>query len=177
LLFALALTACDPAPDDPDGGSCALTVEIGTGDVASFAPVADGDPAELLLGFQGFRMLRFALLVDGAGANEAEVSAFASLPGSGVELSQRTRETDLTATGGGFVIEEWLLFFNDEPPSRVVGHEAEVEVIVRAGGCVGGARATVVVRDEDDCVDHGIVLDAGAADTDLADASACGEAP
>ena len=53
------------------------------------------------------------------------------------------------------------MFFNDEPAANVVNHEAELEAVVRAGGCVGGTRVRVEVRDDDDCVDTGIVLDAG----------------
>lgn len=171
----LALAGCGPAPPDMDGGSCPLDVAIGAPDAAVFTPVEDGDPAELVLGFQGFRMLRFALRVEGATADEAEVSAFVTIADTGVELGQRTRERRTTPTDGGFVIDEWLLFFNDEPPSSVVGHEAVVEVIVRAGGCVGGARVRVQIRDDDDCVDHTIVLDAGARDAGIGDAAACGD--
>lgn len=174
-LAVVALSACDPADPEPDGGSCSLDVSIGEPDAPSFTPVMDGDPVELVLGFQGFRMLRLSLRVTGAAAEEAEVNAFVTVSETDVEIGQRTRETALTPIEGGFVLSQWLLFFNDAPPSSVVGYPAEIEVVVRAGGCVGGARASVVIRDDDDCVDHSIVLDAGALDAGLADAAACGD--
>ncbi len=172
LVPVLLLSACDPAPPRDDAGACALEVTLA--DDAG-APVAEGDPTELLLGFQGFRMLRFTLLVAGARADDAEVSAWVSVPETGVELGQRTRERAVP-TDDGFRVEEWLVFFNDEPPSRVVGHAAVVEALVRAGGCAGATRVGMLVRDDDACVDPSVVLDAGALDAGLADAATC-EAP
>jgi hypothetical protein len=159
-LALLVSFGCDgPAPPD-DAASCGLDVTLGVDRGAGFEPLSDGDSVELLLGFQGFRMLRFAVRAAGAPATEAEVGAFLSIRDSGVELSQRTRERALVPETDGFVLGEYLLFVNDHPPALVVGHEAELELTVTAGGCVGGRRTTVIVRDDDPCVDHGIVLDA-----------------
>jgi hypothetical protein len=174
LCFALG---CDPNPTDPDGGSCALDVALGRGsDGASFVAFDDGDTVELILGFQGFRMLQLALLADGATANEAEVSAFVTIADTGVELGQRTRETALVAHDGGFVLPSWLLFFNDEAPSRIVGHDAEIECIVRAGGCSGATRVRLRVLDDESCIDPTIVIDASGVDAGAPDAAIC-EAP
>lgn len=178
LALSMLAVGCGPS-GGPDAGSCAATVRVGTQDAGSFTPLVDGDPAELILGFQGFWMLRFALDVEleRGTATEAEVSAFVTVPETGVELGQRTRETALVPTAAGFRIEEWLVFFNDEPPSQVVGHPADVEVIVRAAGCVGGTTARVAIRDDDDCVDTTIVVDAGVSDAGLLDAEVCGTGP
>ena len=158
--LGLVNLGCDgPGPSD-DAGSCSLGVAVGQERGAGFEPLSDGDPVELLLGFQGFRMLRLAVRATGAEATEAEVGVFMSIAESGVELSQRTRERALVPETDGFVLDEYLLFVNDYPPALVVGYEAELELTVSAGGCVGGQRVTVIVRDDDPCVDHGIVLDA-----------------
>jgi hypothetical protein len=173
LVFASLALGCDPNPSDPDGGSCSLEVALGRGsDAASFVPFTDGDPIELILGFQGFRMLELALSADGVSAREAEVSAFITIADTGVELSQRTRETALVATDGGFLLPTWLLFFNDEAPSNIVGHEAEIECIVRAEDCMGGARVRLLVEDDESCIDPTILLDAGT-DGGAPDAAVC----
>lgn len=171
-LLVLVLAGCDPAPPEGDGGSCPLEVVIERSSAGAFVPVEDGEDAELLLGFQGFRMLRFAIAARGASAEDAEVSAYVTVADTGVELGQRTRERAV-AIDGGFRVVEWLVFFNDEPPSRVVGYDAEVEAIVRAAGCTGAARVRVRVRDDEACVDPDILLDAGALDAGLADAATC----
>ncbi len=168
----LFLAGCDPSPPAGDGGSCPLEVVIESPMDGSFVPVEDGDDAELLLGFQGFRMLRFAIAAEGASAEEAEVSAYVTVADTGVELGQRTRERAVS-TERGLRVVEWLVFFNDEPPSRVVGYDAEIEAIVRAAGCAGAARVRVRVRDDEACVDPDILLDAGALDAGLADAATC----
>lgn len=166
------LLACDPAPPVSDGGSCELDVTIGTDEESGFSALEDGDPVELLLGFQGFRMLRLALEVGGTPAEVAEISAYVSVADTGLELGQLTRERAVP-NERGFSVGEWLVFFNDEPPATVVGHDAEIEVIVRAAGCTGTARVRVRVRDDDACVDSDILVDAGARDAGLADASTC----
>lgn len=174
LVLLVVLAGCDPGDDPQDGGSCTLEVALGAIEAGTFTPVRDGDPAELILGFQGFRMLSFAMDVRGAGeARELEVSAFVSIAETGVELSQRTRESQLTRTGEGVRLAQWLVFFHDEPPSRVVDREAQIELIVRAAGCTGGTRVRVMVRDEDPCVDPSIVLDAGGLDAGTIDAGTC----
>lgn len=170
LLGALLLGGC-PGPAEPDAGSCVLDVEAGAMEGGAFVPLTDGDPLELLLGFQGFRMMRFAVRTRGRAAAELEVGVVLALE-SGVDLDQRTRERDLTVDADTVLLEEYLLFINDIPPTQIVGYEGELELTVRGGGCLGGTRVRVEVRDDDPCVDHGIVLDAatrpGAPDGGLA---------
>ena len=159
VLSALLLVGC-PTEGGPDASACDLDVSVGAMETGSFVELGEGDPVELLLGFQGFRMLRFGVRARGASADEADISAFLSVPESGVELDQRSRERMPTSEPDGFLVNEYLLFINDHPPALLVGYEAELEFGVRAGGCFGGTRMMVVVRDDDPCVDHGIVLDA-----------------
>lgn len=158
-LLALTLVGCPTSPD-PDAGACTFDVEVGSMDADTFVPLADGDPVELLLGFQGFRMLRFAVRTHGRAADELEVGSFLAVPDSGVELDQRTRERELDPTSDGVLLREHLVFVNDIPPAQIVGYEADVDFTVRGAGCLGGRSVRVEVRDDNPCVDHGIVLDA-----------------
>ncbi|MCC6876168.1 MAG: hypothetical protein IT378_17805 [Sandaracinaceae bacterium] len=174
VLFAtLLLMGCDPGRPQDDAGSCTLGVDVGALDGAGFTTVPDGGAVELVLGFQGFRMLVLALDVRGAASSEADVSAFLSIADTGVELSQRTRETGVEPAGEGFVVRDWLVFFNNEPPSRIVDHDARLEVIVRAAGCTGSVARTLHIRDDVDCIEHGIVLDAAIPDGGALDGAAC----
>jgi len=105
---------------------------------------------------------------------------FVDVGATGAEVSQQNRYVPLVpAPEGGLVVERYLVFFNDVPASEVIGYEADVEMIVRAGGCTGAARRTIVLRDDDDCV----LFDAGLPDASVPDggvppdAMACGEGP
>lgn len=159
LALPLLLTACD-SEHVPDGGSCPVGVHVGTVDTGTFVGLGDGDPVELLLGFQGFRMLRLGVRATGAAPRDVEIGAYLSVADTGVEVSQHTRERELTPQDGGFLLEEYLLFFNDQPPALLVGYAANLELTVRAAGCVGGTSVAVQIRDDDPCIDHGIVIDA-----------------
>lgn len=182
--FALtALLACGPESPPADAGedtSCALEVTLGTGGEGAFEPLNDGDSSELVLGFQGIRMLFFSVMISGAEAANADMSAFLTIEETGVELSRRTRESNVVATGDGeFMLPEYLVFFNDEPASEVVGYEAELELVARVGDCVGGTRRTIMLRDDDECVDpDASVPDAGVVDGGVPDgAVTCGVTP
>ena len=173
------LAACPGGGEVPSDASCSMGLALGTGDAASFSPLSDGDAAEVVLGFQGFRMLVLALRLDGARSARAEVSGYLTVPESGVEIAQLPRMVALRdGTDGSAYAEELLVFFNETPASEVVGREAELELIARADGCVGTTRVTLALRDDDDCVEYGIELDAGTADAGPLDAgAACGATP
>jgi hypothetical protein len=169
--------ACGDDDAPADGGSCALDVTLGQSRGGVFEPLAEGDPVELVLGFQGFRMLDLALVSEGTHGDELELSTVVIVESSGVELAQRTRERGFRRTESGVVLDEYLVFFNDEPSSALVGREAEVELVVRSGACVGGTSVRVMVRDDDPCVDTTIVVDAGEVDAGLGDAAVCEAVP
>lgn len=179
----LALLGCGPSGPDGDAGedaSCTLDVTLGTGGEAGFVPLSDGDSTELVLGFQGIRMLFFSVMIDGAEAANADMSAFLTIEATGVELSRRTRESNVVATGdNAFMLPDYLVFFNDEPASEVVGQEAVLELVARVGDCVGGTRHTIMLRDDDECVDpDASVPDAGIVDGGVPDgAVTCGVTP
>jgi len=158
LLGSLLLVGC-PGEQPTDAGACDVEVDVGSTRGGTFVELSDGDPVELLLGFQGFRMLRFAVRARGVSVDEIEVGSFLAVE-SGVELDQRTRERVASEGDGEILLEEYLLFVNDVPPAQIVGYRADLDLTVRSAGCVGGETVVIEVRDDDPCVDHGIVLDA-----------------
>ncbi len=180
VLFCLTLavplvgaSACDPneATDAGMDASCDITIAIGTGDRDSFTPVTDGQNTELILGFQGFRMIALALQVGGPAADTADLTTFISVTDTDIELSQNNRRMPIVdGTGGDRIVEDHLIFFNDAPASELVGREVRVELIARSGGCIGTATTGLTLVDEDDCVDPDIVIpDAGTLDGGVAD--------
>lgn len=171
--WALLAAGCPSPPATRDAGSCSLTVTLGESREGFFTPLPDGASVELILGFQGFRMLDLAVQSEGEHGDELELSAVATVESSGVELSQRTRERTFRPVESGVLLEQYLLFFNDEPASALVDREVTVELVVRSGACVGGTRAVWRVVDDDPCVDTAIVLDAGAVDAGQLDAAVC----
>lgn len=180
-LGGASLAACGPPGADPDAGpdaSCSLAVEVGPeGD--PFAPFHDGDRAEVVLGFQGFQMLLLDVRVAGSpDIDRVEISGFVGISETGVEATRIDRAVPVEREGDALRARGWLLFFNEAPVSAIAGHEGELELIVRAGGCVGGARVRLALVDEDACIDYGtLVPDAEVLDAGVTDgAVACGDA-
>ncbi len=119
LAASLALVACDPsngAPDAQADSSCSIEVALGLGARDAFIPIDDGDATEVILGFQGFRMLRLSTRVIGSNDIEAELSSSLSIEATGVQVSQRDLLPLVQAGGAGYV-EDWLFFFNDAVPA------------------------------------------------------------
>jgi hypothetical protein len=175
----LFLAACGPNGPSDGGmdGTCPLTVEIGPSTGGAFVPYVDGEEAPVVLGFQGFQMLRLDVRVVGAGEpSSVELSAFVEIPDTGVMATRLERDARTRALSGGVVVEGFLLFFNDAPLSLIGGHDATVEVIARSPGCVGGVRRTLRMSDMPPCIDPDATIpDAGFADGGLPDGSVvCG---
>lgn len=172
-LALLILAGCDSSGAAGDGGTdaaCSIDVALGTGDRDTFAPLADGDPVEVVLGFQGFRMLVLAMEVRGVDTGSADISAHLEIGASGLETDQVDRQMTLVSTGAETgVVEEYLIFFNDAPASEIVGHRAVIQHIVRAGGCTGTSEVEVELRDDDACVDYDVEIDASVPDGGLVD--------
>lgn len=180
--FLLAASLVAGCPDDggkpPADASCDLGVSVGTGDAEGYVPLADGDEAEVILGFQGFRMLRVTLRVEGSDDSRADVSGYVTIEETGVEVAQLPRTTTLVeGPDGARYAEGFLVFFNDTPVSEIVGRDGELELIARSDGCVGGTRVTLAMVDDDMCVDwEAEIPDAGIVDGGIPDgAVACEE--
>ena len=175
----VVLVGCGPAGGG-DGGmdtACPLVVELGPAGGTPFVAYRDGDEAEVVLGFQGFQMLRLDVRVSGAGAPPSiDLSAYVLVDETGVEASRIEREANVVRDGEAVRVLGFLIFFNDAPLSQIGGHDATVEIIARASGCVGGARVRVHLSDRAPCIDpDASVPEAGLADGGLPDgAIVCG---
>lgn len=180
-LVLVALMGCKPTapPATLDAGPCTLQVTLGTGDRTSFAALGDDERVQVVHGFQGFLMLRLSLAVEGASAPTVDIAWHIDVAETGVLVDQRDSHAPLVAMSGGTgVVEDWLVFFNDALASDLIGRAAEVEVIVHAGACTGGARARIALRDDNPCIDpDASVPDAGTLDGGLIDAAVCGSSP
>lgn len=174
-VLALVTAGCSGDDGGSPDATCTLDVELGAGGPASFEPVADGDDAEVVLGFQGFRMLIFTMRLEGTDDELAEVSGLVSVDDGAIEVAQLPRVVRLReGPDHARYAEELLIFFNETPIADIVDRPAEIELVARSGGCVGGTRVMVVLRDDDDCVEYGVSVDAGRLDGGVPDgAVAC----
>lgn len=178
-LIAVVLAGCEPSAVSDAGldSACSLAVQIGPARGSPFAPYRDGDEAQVILGFQGFQMLRLDVRVAGAGVLAGvELSAYVLVADTGVEASRLERNAPVIPDGDAVIADHFLVFFNDAPLSEVGGHDASVEVIARANGCIGGARVRVHLSADPPCVDpDASVPEAGVLDGGLPDGAViCG---
>lgn len=155
LPIALALQGCPGPVDVPDAAVdayCPLTVEIGPS-ARLFAPFEDGDPAQIVLGFQGFQMLVLDVRISGTTTSRADLTASIELVDSTITASHVDRGIPTSVSGDGVLVSGFFVFFNDAPLSELQGREADLTVIARAGGCIGGSRVRLRLSDEAPCID------------------------
>jgi|GEM_PF-2167770 len=181
LVVLVALAGCPPSTPAPtlDAGPCALQVSLGTGSRSAFTGLDDDDAVQVVHGFQGFLMLRLSLAVEGTAASTVEVAWHIEVPDTLTTVDQRDSFAPLSlTTGNAGVVEDWLVFFNDALASNLIGHAANVQVIVHAGACTGGAQVRIALRDDNPCIDpDASVPDAGTLDGGVIDAAVCGSPP
>lgn len=163
IVACLGLAGCPGGAAGPDAGPCDLTVEWGHGGAEAFSRFEDGDPAELVLGFQGFRYVRSTMRIPG-GAERSTFWFDIAVDGQEpYQSSAGTRDLDHPGDGSAYA-EEVLVFFNDIPMPELLGRSARVTAHGRADGCDGVHLVEVTVVDEDDCIeaaDGGLICDAG----------------
>lgn len=154
LLPLLAMLGCsEPAPEDSEAHSCSFELDWGSDGSSGFVPFQDGDHAEIVMGFQGFRYVQSAMRLSSV---SAEVATFSirievdghepySLSDAPAKLSPRS--------DGALYAERVLVFFNDLPLPQIVGRGALVSTRAVAAGCVGLDAAQVMLVDEQDCLE------------------------
>lgn len=169
-------TPADAAAD----ASCTMGITVGTGSMESFRPLHAGDPIEVILGFQGFRMLDLTLRIEEPPERSVYISAFVDVVDTDVEVRQLpTPIRAEVGPDGAAYVEGFLVFFNDAPIADLVNHDADLELVVRERDCTGGQVVRVQLRDDVACVDYDAsVPDAGYLDGGVPDgAVACGVSP
>lgn len=170
LLLGLAL-AClagcsteDPkSSTQPDAGpSCTYTLSWGHRSAGgAFEAFADGDDAEITLGFQGFRYIQSTLRLEDVKATSATHSARIVVEGQDPYTLSDT-PVKVHEEAGALYSEDVLVFFNDLPIADIVGKSAEITLTAKAGGCLGSTKRTVVLRDDQSCIqqeDGGMVCE------------------
>ncbi|MBK7859779.1 MAG: hypothetical protein IPJ65_14390 [Archangiaceae bacterium] len=147
---AFAVCGCAP-PSGSDGGTCAapLAAEWGRSPGCVFAPFADGEEAELTLGFQGFRFIDSAVRLTGATGTTAKLSF--ELAVEGQPPATQTAGTLMLSRGpdGAAYAQQVLVFFNEVPLVELLGRRAEITLGVTATGCAASHRVAVTLVDRD----------------------------
>lgn len=150
--FMLALLAgCGSTapPEVPDASACTVSVALGTGSSASFTPLADGEVVHPVLGSQGLVMMWISLEVVGYVPPNVEITWRTAVPDTGVDVEQYDRYAPLVLTGANTgVVESWILFFEGALAPSLFDHDADIDVVVHAGDCVGTAHVRVALRAE-----------------------------
>ena len=155
LLTALGIAGCPTPEATPDAALdafCSLTVEVGPSAVP-FAPFEAGAPAQIVLGFQGFQMLVLDIRIAGSATTRADLTASIELVDSAITASHADRGIPTSAHGDGVLVSGFFVFFNDAPLAEIQGRDADLTIIARAGGCVGGTRVRLRLSEEAPCID------------------------
>lgn len=155
LIILCALSGCPGGGGGgPDAAPCPLEVAWGPRRTGEFRAFAEGDHAEITLGFQGFRYVMSSVRFGANGAGDADVWFQVGVAGR-EPYALRQRMTLPPAEPDGWRYrDDVLVFFNDIPIPELVGQDAEVLIRADAGGCQGNAGATVRLADDDGCIEQ-----------------------
>ncbi len=166
LILAVLLAGC---PDDDPGGAdagdaaepCTMEARLGTGGKgADFVPLAEGDDAEVILGYQGFRFIQTILEVSGVGSTRVNASFTISVEGQAA-YPQWAR-ADVEAVGDGAAFSDPVsIYFNDIPYAQIVGKRCDLAVEVFHPGCSDTFSVGVLLLDEDPCIQGADDVDTG----------------
>jgi hypothetical protein len=143
LTLAAGCTSSKPSDSPTDAAPCHFTLEWGARTGSTFVPFRDGDPAGVILGFQGFRYLQTSVRLRGAGTGDVDVRFQVTLEGHAAKTEEAGRFTIAAGDDGALYADGALLFFNDVPMPELLGHSAEVIVVATQGACTGTTHATV----------------------------------
>ena len=157
-LCALAAMACEPgggATSTPATPKIPFDCVLGFTDTAgSFRAAADGDKAELHLGFQGF--LFFGVRLSAAGDAPSSVTATYSVQiGSSAPSGSSQPGVGLRPSGGTATSDEVQVFLNSSNIGEYTNQRAVVAVRLEDATRVCTARATLLLVDEDPCIHTG----------------------
>jgi hypothetical protein len=152
LVIALAaVTGCSGGDAGPDA-ACSFDLEWGP-EAETFVPFANGDTAEITLGFQGFRYVRSVARLEGSTADMVRTQFQIDVEGHDA-YSQPGAEVPTRPGNGAQYQDELLVFFNDIPLPELVGREARIVAQSSAAGCSADYDVTVTLVDEDDTVEQ-----------------------
>lgn len=160
------LAGCAPAPPETTPtttATCHFDLTLGRVSESGFIPFADGDEAGVVLGFQGFRFIDAAAVLDGPSATDAAFRVRATADGH--EPVTSDAHASLTPMENGESMAEHVqIFFNDIPMAELLGRTCKLEVRATVAGCTGEDDVSVVLGDGG-CMPS----DAGAPDSGIPD--------
>jgi hypothetical protein len=157
LVAALASTGCPGGEGEPDGGAIAdcgvaVALEVLTPDHEFVSAGPDDVPAELILGFQGFRYV----YVRGRVASPPPTAAaivITQLDGD-APRSQSPGRVELTPDGSGAQLTQPLpVYFNDDPVPDLVDRGCALTLVITepSGTCEASAAGHAVLAYDPDC--------------------------
>ena len=141
--FTLACPVSPGAPDAQPACDASPRVAWGRRVNGAFVAFADGDSAEVIRGFQGFRFIDGVAQVSGASAAQGIFTFQVTVDGHDPS-TQSVGRLDLVAGPNGTLEANALqLFFNDIPMPELIGRSADVVLVANVAGCSAQAHAKV----------------------------------
>ena len=141
-------TTCGPQPVQPDGGNCELAVRWGNELDCDFKPFADGDKAEMTLGFQGFRYVESGVRVTGVPDGQARLTFDLDIEGQALLVQPAGTVPLRPGADGALYAHGVLVFLNDIPLAELVGRRAQVTLVATVGDCRAQDQVQVTLVDE-----------------------------
>ena len=155
----LVLAGCsDPATPPADAGAaeeeepCTMVATLGHESAgADFVPYADGDDAEIVLGYQGFRFIQVVLRTEGIEA--ARVLVTFTVEVAGQAPYPQVSWLDVTPADDGIPYSSvFLVYFNDIPYAEILDRDCNLGVSVSNRRCPDATSVRVHLVDEDPCI-------------------------
>lgn len=143
-------SACGPPkPPLPDAGPCALEASWGREPGCSFQPFADGQKAEITLGFQGFRFIESAARLTGTSEPMGKLVFGLTIEGQPTSVQSSQTVELRQGPDGALYAHQVLVFLNDIPLAELIGRRAEVTLGATAGACRAQHKVSVTLVDDD----------------------------
>lgn len=156
LLLSFVLVGCtggEPSAPVDSGPPCSVEVEWGRMQSGTFVAFHDGDTAEIVLGFQGFRFIDSVARIRSARAKSAWFKLQSTVEGSAPKATEVGPFEGTIGDDGALYVPNVQLFFNDLPMADLLGKHVSVIVVATVGGCAGRATANNLSLVRGGCMD------------------------
>lgn len=157
-LLALFTGCSGPAAEPSDAGfveeeePCTMVATLGhEGAGRDFVPYAEGDPAEIVLGYQGFRFIQVVLRTEGI--EDARLLASFTIEVAGQAPYPQVSWIDVASADDGIAYSPvFLVYFNDITYSDIIDRDCTLGVSVAHRRCPDTTSVRVHLVDEDPCI-------------------------
>lgn len=154
VLLTFLIGACSGPSASPDATPCSIDIEWGPERITDFEAYADGDPAEITLGFQGLRYIITTVRMRSETGGTGQLWFQIDVDGhEAYSLSSAVAVPDPEGDGARY-LDYALVYFNDIPMPELVGRNASISARLVFEGCSGVHGATVELRNDDDCIEE-----------------------